>query len=119
MGRLAIMMLLLCATAVGASAASQRVEDAKRVFGEVSQDADRLGTYCAMIDTMYAMEGDKSDPARVEGYRRAFDGLMTALGPDFRTAWATGDLAHATDEDAKEYQAASAALEARCPPKAQ
>lgn len=114
MYRYALPIAICCVLAVSPATANQQVDNAKRVFAEVGSDPEKLGTYCAMLDAMYAMNGNEADPERRAGYEKAYDSLITTLGPEFRSAWEAGDSLAGDATGAKEYRVASEELEARC-----
>ena len=101
-------MLLLISTPT--IAASPKVEDAVKVLQAVGTDANKLKTFCELMDVDEKL-GDKEDPV----LEAQMDKLLDQLGADFKVAW---DVIEDTDERSPDGRALNAALdqlEDKCP----
>jgi hypothetical protein len=76
----AAMMLLLITTPT--LAASPKVEGAVEVLQAVGADANRLKTFCELMDLDEKL-GDKHDPVLEDQMAK----LLDQLGADFKVAW--------------------------------
>ena len=65
-----------------ALAASPQVEDAIKVLQAVGADANRLKTFCEMMQIDEKMD-EKEDPA----LKAQIDKLLDQVGADFKAAW--------------------------------
>ena len=104
----AAMMLLLISTPT--IAASPKVEGAVKVLQAVGTDANKLKTFCELMDVDEKL-GDKQDPVLEAQIAK----LLDQLGPDFKVAW---DIVEDTDERSPDGRALNAALdqlEDKCP----
>ncbi len=107
--RALISCVSLCLLTVAASATDAKVETAIKVFKQTEADAGKMKTYCEMTKTMDAA-GDKEDAAT----DATIDGYMKQLGPDFQTAWNTGDGIDENSADGKAFGAALDELASKC-----
>ena len=104
----AAMMLLLITTPT--LAASPKVESALNVLQAVGADANKLKTFCELMDVDKKL-GDKQDPV----LEAQMNKLLDQLGAEFQGAW---DVVEDTDERSPDGRALSAALdqlEDKCP----
>jgi hypothetical protein len=104
----AAMMLLLIT--IPALAVSPKVEDAIKIFQAVVTDANKLKTFCELLDLDEEL-GDKQDPV----IEAQMDKLLDQLGAEFEAAW---DIVEDTDERSPDGRALNAALdqlEDKCP----
>lgn len=99
----------LTLSAGAALAASPNVTAAIATFKAVQADAGKLQTYCAMSKTMNEA-GEKEDPA----IDAKIDGFMKQLGPEFETAWNSGEGVDENSPDGKALGAALDELESKC-----
>jgi hypothetical protein len=102
--------VVVCLTAVAATAADPKVDSAIGVFQQVGSDPDKLQIYCEMSDFADA-QGDAEDPAA----DAKIDGYLEQLGPDFETAWETSDEVDENSPDGKRLEAAFDELDGKCP----
>jgi hypothetical protein len=103
-------MLLLLLFPMPTIAASPKVEGALKVLQAVGTDANKLKTFCELMDLDEKL-GDKQDPV----LEAQMDKLLDQLGADFKVAW---DMVEDTDERSPDGRALSAALdqlEDKCP----
>jgi hypothetical protein len=98
---IATMLLLITAPTL---ALSPKVEDAVKVLQAVATDANKLKTFCKLMDLDEKL-GDKRDPV----LEAEMDKLLDQLGADFKVAW---DTVEDTDEPSPDGRALSAALDA-------
>jgi hypothetical protein len=109
-----IRILVACAAlglaAAPVLAASPKVEAAVKTFNEIAADSGKLKTYCDMTKAMDAL-GDKEDAAA----EAKIDGYMKQLGPNFETAWNSGEGLDDTTADGKAFGDALDKLSAKCP----
>jgi hypothetical protein len=104
----AAMMLLLIITP--ALAASPKVESAVKVLQAVAADANKLKTFCELMDLDEKL-GDTVSPV----LENQMDKLLDQRGEDFELAW---DVVEETDERSPDGRALNAALdqiEDKCP----
>ena len=102
------MMLLLIITPT--LAASPKVESAVKVLQAVAADANKLKTFCELMDLDEKL-GDTESPV----LETQMDKLLDQLGEDFELAW---DVVEETDERSPDGRALNAALdqiEDKCP----
>ena len=97
---IATMLLLITAPTL---ALSPKVEDAVKVLQAVATDANKLKTFCKLMDLDEKL-GDKHDPVLEDQMAK----LLDQLGPDFKVAW---DIVEDTDERSSEGRALNAALD--------
>ena len=97
----AAMMLLLITTPT--LAASPKVEGAIKVLQAVGADANKLKTFCELMDVDKKL-GDKQDPV----LEAQMNKLLDQLGAEFQGAW---DVVEDTDERSPDGRALSAALD--------
>jgi hypothetical protein len=91
------------------SAADAKVDSAIKVFKQTEVDAGKIKTYCEMTKTMDAA-GDNEDAAT----DAKIDDYLQQLGPDFTTAWNTGQEMDENSPDAKAFGAALDELGSKC-----
>ena len=107
--RALISCVALCLLSVAVSATDAKVNSAIKVFKQTGADAGKVKTYCEMAKTMEAA-GDKEDAAT----DAKIDGYLKQLGPDFTTAWSTGQDMDENSPDAKTFGAALDELGSEC-----
>ena len=103
----AAMMLIITTPTL---AVSPKVEDAVRVFQAVTTDANKLKTFCELMDVDEKLR-DKHEPVLEAQMHK----LLDQLGADFKVAW---DVLEDTNERSPDGRALSAALdqlEDKCP----
>jgi hypothetical protein len=104
---------MLCTAAVCfmsvAAAAIDDVDLAIKVVKETGADASRLRTYCELTKTISAA-GNKQDA----GVDAKIDGYLKQLGPNFETAWNTGESADENSVAGREFSAALDELASKC-----
>jgi hypothetical protein len=93
-----------------ALAASPKVEAAVKVFQAVGADANKLKTFCEMMQIEEKM-GGKEDPA----LKAQMDKLLDQLGAEFKAAWNTVEDVDDDSPDGKVLNAAVEKLEDKCP----
>ena len=106
--RALISCVALCLLSVAVSTDASR--SAIKVFKQTEADAGKVKTYCQMTKAMEAA-GDKEDAAT----DAKIDGYLKQLGPDFTTAWNTGQDMDEKSPDAKAFGDALDELEASAP----
>jgi hypothetical protein len=92
-----------------AASAIDDVDLAIKVVKETGADASKLRTYCELAKTMSAA-GNKQDTA----VDAKIDGYLKQLGPDFETAWNTGESADESSVAGREFSAALDELASKC-----
>ena len=97
----AAMMLLLITTPTLAT--SPKVEGAVKVLQAVGADANRLKTFCELMDLDEKL-GDKHDPVLEDQMAK----LLDQLGADFKVAW---DAVEGIDERSPDGRALNTALD--------
>jgi hypothetical protein len=100
MSRALIICISLCLLSVVASAADANVDSAIMVLKQTDADASKLKTYCEFTKTMETA-GDKEDAAT----DAKIDRYLKQLGPDFETAWNTGESVDESSVDGKAFGA--------------
>ncbi len=108
--RALISCVSLCLLSVAASATTDaEVDAAINVLKQTEADASKLSTYCEMTKTMSAAgdKGDAATDAKIGGY-------LKQLGPDFETAWNTGESVDENSADGKAFGAALDELARKC-----
>ena len=104
------MPLALSLMMAPALAGSSQVEAAIKEFQAVESDANRMKTFCEL------MQLDEQNEKRTNPSLEAkMDKLLNELGPDFEAAW---ELVEDTDPASEDGKALSAALDRvadRCP----
>ena len=103
----AMMLLLITTTAL---AVSPKVEDAIKIFQAVVTDANKLKTFCELLDLDEEL-GDKQDPV----IEAQMDKLLDQLGADFEIAWDTVEDTDERSPDGRALNAALDQLEDKCP----
>jgi hypothetical protein len=103
----AMMLLLITTTAL---AVSPKVEDAIKVLQAVVTDANKLKTFCELLDLDEEL-GDKQDPV----IEAQMDKLLNQLGADFEIAWDTVEDTDERSPDGRALNAALDQLEDKCP----
>src|SRR5436189_6005683 len=103
----AITLFLLTSPAF---ATSVQVEAAIKVFQAVGADANRLKTFCELMEIEEEMR-EKDGPA----LNTEIDKLLDQLGPDFKAAWNTAEGIDDNSPDGKVLNAALDRLEDKCP----
>ena len=93
-----------------ALAASPQVEAHVKVFQAVGADANRLKTFCEMMQIDEKM-GEKEAPA----LNAEIDKLLNQLGADFKAAWNAVEGIDENSPDGKVLNAAADRLEDKCP----
>ena len=93
-----------------ALAASPQVEDAIKVLQAVGADANRLKTFCEMMQIDEKMD-EKEDPA----LKAQIDKLLDQVGADFKAAWKAVEDIDENSPDGKVLNAAADRLEDKCP----
>lgn len=93
-----------------ALAASPQVEDAIKVLQAVGADANRLKTFCEMMQIDEKMD-EKEDPA----LKAQIDKLLDQVGADFKAAWKAVENIDENSPDGKVLNAAADRLEDKCP----
>ena len=91
-------------------AASPQVETAIKVFEAVGADANRLKTFCEMMQIDEQM-GEQDDPV----LKAQIDKLLDQLGADFKAAWETVEHIDEDSADGKVLYAALDELWDKCP----
>jgi hypothetical protein len=109
MGALAAAITLFLVT-TPALAASPQVEAHVKVFQAVGADANRLKTFCEMMQIDEKM-GEKEDPA----LKAQIDKLLDQVGADFKAAWKAIEYIDENSPDGKVLNAAADRLEDKCP----
>ena len=107
--RALISCVALCLLAVAVSATDAKVDSAIKVLKQTEADAGKVKTYCEMTKAMEAA-GDKEDAAT----DAKIDGYLKQLGPDFTTAWNTGQDMDEKSPDAKAFGDALDELGSKC-----
>jgi hypothetical protein len=107
--RALISCVALCLLSVAVSATDAKVESAIKVFKQTEADTGKIKTYCEMTKAMEAA-GDNEDAAT----DAKIDGYLKQLGPDFTTAWNTGQHMEENSPDAKAFGAALDELGSKC-----
>jgi hypothetical protein len=107
--RALISCVALCLLSVAVSATDAKVESAIKVFKQTEADTGKIKTYCEMTKAMEAA-GDNEDAAT----DTKIDGYLKQLGPDFTTAWNTGQDMEENSPDAKAFGAALDELGSKC-----
>jgi hypothetical protein len=94
-------------------AASANVEAAIKSLAKVGTDATKLQSYCKLIDDM----GDvpETDVAKIETMEGLLEDLLESVGADVLQAWELASETDPASDDGKAFEAAFAALEAKCP----
>jgi len=93
-----------------AFAASPRVDAAVTVFQAVGTHANRLKTFCEMMQIDERM-GEKEAPA----LKAQIDKLLDQLGADFKDAWNVVEDIDENSPDGKALNSALDQLENKCP----
>src|SRR4051812_42922794 len=93
-----------------ALAASPQVEAAIKVFQAVGADANRLKTFCEMMQI-----DEKMDKKEVPALIAQKDKLLDQLGADFKAAWNVAEDIDDKSSDGKVLNAALDQLEDKCP----
>ena len=106
--RVLVSCVSLCLLSVAAFATDE-VDSAIMVVKQTEADASKLKTYCEMTKTTNAA-GDKEDAA----IDAKIDGYLKQLGPDFETAWNTGESVDENSADGKAFGAALDELARKC-----
>jgi hypothetical protein len=88
---------------------SGEVEAGVKVFQAVGADANRLKTFCEIIQIDDKM-GKKEDPA----LSAQIDKLLDQLGADFKAAWRAVEEIDENSPDGKALNAAADRLEDKC-----
>ena len=91
-------------------AASPQVEAAVKVFEAVGADANRLKTFCEMMQIDEKMS-EKEGPA----VKAEIDKLLDQVGADFKAAWKAVEDIDENSPDGKVLNAAADRLEDKCP----
>jgi lysyl-tRNA synthetase class II len=113
--------MIAAAVAVGslfagpALALDAKVEAAVKTFAAIEQDAAKVQAYCDMSKTM---EDVGDDEKKLEAANAKIDDYFKTLGPDFETAWNTGENLKEDSDDAKALSDALDKLDAKCGPPA-
>jgi hypothetical protein len=105
MNRIIAAALLGGLLATPALALDAKVEEAVKTFAAVENDPAKLQAYCDMGKTMEEV-GD--DEKKLEAADSKIDGYFKTLGPEFETAWNSGEN---VKEDSAEAKALSDALD--------
>jgi len=111
MTRIFAAALLAGIIASPALALDPKTEQAVKTFGAVESDSAKLQAYCDMGKTMEEV-GD--DEKKLEAANDKIDGYFKTLGPDFETAWNSGENLKEDSEDAKALSEALDKLDAKC-----
>jgi hypothetical protein len=89
-----------------------KYESAIKVFEATSNDAAKMKTYCTMNKLM-ADVGD--DEKKAEAAEAQFNGFLKELGPEFETAWTSGEGLDPESADGKAINDALDKLDGKCP----
>jgi len=95
---------------IPALAASPKVEAAVKVFQAVGADANKLKTFCEMMQ-IEAKMGEEEDPV----LNAQMNKLLDQLGAEFKAAWNTVEEIDDDSPDGKVLNAALEQLEDKCP----
>jgi len=109
MGPLA-MPLALSLMMAAALAGSSQVEAAIKEFQAVESDANRMKTFCELMQ-LDAQNENRTNPS----LEAKMDKLLTGLGPDFEAAWELVEDTDPASEDGKVLNAAVDRVADRCP----
>ncbi len=107
--RALISSVSLCLLSTVVFAGDANVDSAIMVFKQTEADASKLKTYCELTKTMDTA-GDKEDAAT----DAKIDGYLKQLGPDFETAWNTGESVDEGSADGKAFSAMLDELASKC-----
>ena len=95
---------------IAALAASPQVEAALKAFQMTGTDANRLKTFCELMET------DKQNAERPDPLLEAkIDKLLDELGADFKAAWEIVEDIDPASDDGKVLNAALDRLSDKCP----
>lgn len=94
-----------------ALALDPKTEQAVKTFEAVGSDSAKLQAYCDMGKTMEEV-GD--DEKKLEAANEKIDGYFQTLGPDFETAWNSGENLKEDSDDAKALSEALDKLDEKC-----
>lgn len=97
--------------ATPALAIDPKVEAAVKTFTAVESDDAKLKAYCDMSKTM---EDVGDDEKKLEAANTKIDEYFKTLGPDFETAWNTGENLKEDSDDAKAMSDALDKLDTKC-----
>ena len=103
-------VIALSLLTIAALAASPEVESALKAFQTVGTDANRMKTFCELMQT------DQQIALRMDPLLEAKrDNLLDDLGADFEAAWDTVEDIDPASDDGKELNAALDRLLDKCP----
>ena len=94
-----------------ALAVDAKIEAAVKTFAAVESDPAKVKAYCDMSKTMEEV-GD--DEKKLEAANDKIDGYFKTLGPDFETAWNSGENLKEDSAEAKALSDALDKLDAKC-----
>ena len=95
---------------IAALAASPEVEAALKAFQTAGADANRLKTFCELMQT------EQENALRADPLLEAkMDKLLDELGADFKAAWETAEDIDPASDDGKVLNAALDQLSDKCP----
>jgi hypothetical protein len=109
MMRTLLVSAAVCLTAVAAAAATSTTDSAVATFKSVGGDAGKLKIFCEM-NTAMDKAGDNPDAAA----EAQIDGYVKQLGPDFESAWNSGDNIDENSPDGEKLNAALDELANKC-----
>lgn len=111
MNRIIAAALLSGLIASPALALDAKTEQAVKTFAAVENDPAKLKAYCDMGKTMEEV-GD--DEKKMEAADSKIDEYFKTLGPDFETAWNSGENLKEDSAEAKALSDALDKLDAKC-----
>ena len=111
MNRIIAAALLGGLLATPALALDPKIEQAVKTFSAVESDPAKIQAYCEMGKTMEEV-GD--DEKKLEAADGKIDGYFKVLGPDFETAWNSGENLKEDSAEAKALSDALDKLDAKC-----
>jgi hypothetical protein len=95
--------IVLSLVSIPALAASPQTEAAVKVFQTVGTDANRMKTFCELMQLDEKIGGKKDAVVQAE-----IDKLIDGLGPDFKTAW---QLVESIDDESADGKVLNAAVD--------
>ena len=101
-----------CFASFAASAADAKPETITASIGQAASDPVKIKAYCDMAKKMDEIGNDNK---KAETAGDEIDGYFKTLGKEFETAWNTGQDAADGTPEAKAYDGAMTALDAKCP----
>ena len=109
MRTLVLVPAAVCLTGLSALAATSTADSAVATFKAVGADAGKLKIFCEM-NTAMDKAGDNHDAAA----EAQIDGYVKQLGPDFESAWNSGDSIDENSPDGEKLNAALDELANKC-----